>query len=259
MTQIKRSFRHVEKVYRILFTGIFILLMGLNAICQTDQNVQAMQRLQDLATAYRKANHLSFNVTYRYSSELKPASFLDSLTGSFKLNGNSFWYGIDNAEFLGNDTINMAVFNLDKVIYLNGKSVVNQSANPLALIDSVLLNNQYSSATIVSGAGVDDLVINFQAGFQFKKVEYIIDTKSGFIKRMIGIIRSKEMNDPALRPLFDKKQAYGILDIAFTNYQTASFSDQALSPGKYFAKMNGNYQGLGNYASYQIITGLSKP
>src|SRR5580693_9709680 len=152
---------------RIIFISAFMLSVTLQCSGQTDLKAQAVQRLQDIAANYRKADHLSFNVTYRYSSELKPTSFLDSLTGNFKLNGNSFWYGIDNAEFLGNDTINIAVFNQDKVIYVNGKSVVNQSANPLAMIDSVLLNNQYSSASITTVAGVDDLVINFQAGFQF--------------------------------------------------------------------------------------------
>jgi len=244
---------------RKFFAVSLILSVTVQSFGQTDPKTQAVQRLQDLAANYRKADHLSFKVTYRYSSELRPASFLDSLTGSFKLNGNSFWYGIDNAEFLGNDSINIAVFNQDKVIYVNGKSIVNQSANPLAMIDSVLLNNQYNSASITSVAGVDDLVINFQTGFQFKKVEYFIDSKSGLIKRMIGIIKSQEMYDPAVQPLFDKNQAYGILDISFTNYQTASFTDQALSPGKYFVKMNGNYQGLGAYSSYQILIGSSKP
>src|SRR6202035_5551751 len=96
---------------RKFFAVSLILSVTVQSFGQTDPKTQAVQRLQDLAANYRKADHLSFKVTYRYSSELRPASFLDSLTGSFKLNGNSFWYGIDNAEFLGNDSINIAVFN----------------------------------------------------------------------------------------------------------------------------------------------------
>jgi hypothetical protein len=256
---IQSSFNMHRTIFRFVFGCFFFLAGHSRGICQTDQRVQAVQRLQDLASAYKKADHLSFNVTYRYSSEAKPASFLDSLTGSFKMNGNSFWYAIDNAEFLGNDTINVAVFNEDKVIYINGKSVVNQSANPLAMIDSVLLNNEYSSASITPGILVDDLVINFQPGFQFKKVEYFIDVKTGLIRRMIGIIKSQEMYDPQVQPLFDKKLDYGILDIMFTNYQTASFSDQVLNPAKYFVKINRSFQAVGNYASYQILYQASKP
>jgi hypothetical protein len=259
MIQKLRSMLKRNILFRVGIASILIILTGLSCFGQTDLRAQAVQRLQNLAAVYRKADHLSFNITYRYSSELKPASYLDSLTGSFKLNGTSFWYGIDNAEFLGNESINLAVFNQDQVIYVNGNSVVKQSANPLAIIDSVLLNNQYNSAIITSAGGTDHLIINFQPGFQFKKVEYFIDVKSGMIQRMIGIIKSQEMYDPEVQPLFNKSQAFGILDIVFTNYQTGSFTDQALNPARYFTRTNNVYQGVGNYSTYKIYNGSSKP
>lgn len=259
MNQILTATSKMKK-YFILPVSIFLIIScSAECIAQTDMKDQAIQRLQTVADAYRKADHLSFNVTYRYSSESKPKIFLDSLSGSFKMNGHSFWYGIDQSEFFGNDTVNVAIFNEDKIIYVNGKSVVNQSANPLAMIDSVLLNSQYSSANIVSAGGIDDLTINFQPGYQFKKLEYFIDTKSGFIIRMIGLIKSQEMYDPAVQSLFDKKQEYGILDISFSNYQTASFTDQAISPARYFLKSNGRYQAAANYGTYQILSGAGKP
>lgn len=249
------SIRQFCKELILIFT---FLILNRTAFTQTDQRESVVKRLNEISAAYKSANHLSFDVRYRYSSEKKPAVYLDSLTGSFKLNGNNYWYALDNSEFLGNDSTNLAIFNEDKIIYVNG-SAVSQSANPLAMIDSVLLNNQYSSSSLADTAGMQKITIDFVPGMQFKKVQYLIDGKSGFITRMTAVIESDQMYDPAIQPMFNKKESYGILVVDFGNYKTGSFNDQTFSTDKYYNRVGQNYLASAAYANYQIVSGSNKP
>jgi len=233
---------------------MILVILSLLAAAQTAQRDSVMQKLKDMAVAYRNANHLSFDATYLYANEDKPAVYLDSLKGSFKVHGNRYAYILDNTEFLGNDSLNLVVFNEDKIIYVNGPSIA-QSANPLAMIDSVMMINQYSNVTLTSSGNIQKITIDFSPGFMFKKAEYIIDPVSGLITRMKAIIHSVEMYDPAVKPMFNKTAEYGILEVRFSNYKTNAFTDAAFSETRYILKSGHQYKGAAAYSNYQILNG----
>ncbi|MEO5889696.1 MAG: hypothetical protein ABIQ31_05550 [Ferruginibacter sp.] len=221
---------------------------------QVDQNNPAIKKLADIAAAYKSANRLSFDVNYLYSTESRPNTYLDSLSGSFKINGNRYNYKIDSTEFIGNDSINISIFNEDKIIYVNSPANI-QSGNPLAMIDSVMLMNQYSSATLTTVGPLQKIAIVFNPGFMFKKVEYTITPITNLITKMVGVIESSEMYDPAVKPLFDKRNEYGILEVRFRNYGLSGFLDNVFSEGQYLIRVGNQYKPVGRYANYQIING----
>lgn len=239
---------------KILYMCPLFLFIAYFGKAQIDQNNPAIKKLTDIANAYKNANHLGFDVKYLYASEARPALYLDSLDGSFKINNNRYNYTVDNTQFVGNDSINLTIFNEDKIIYVNSPANI-QSANPLAMIDSVMTINQYSNASI-SQAGLEQkITIDFKPGYMFKKVEYYITPLTNLITRMMAIIEADQMYDPGVKPIFNKSNRYGILEVRFRSYKLSGFLDAIFSETQFLVRDGNQYKPARAYANYQIING----
>jgi hypothetical protein len=239
----------------IYFTIVFLMVFS-TAIGQIDQRQEVVDRIQQLATRYRDTGFVSFDIKYLYATQASPTKFIDSVEGSFKLNHSQFWYKLDNTEAISNDSEIVTVFNEDKLIYV-GNPVTVQSANPLSMLDSVLLNNQYSRCAIAKAKGQDKISIDFNPGYPYKKIEYLIDNKTGFVISMTAIIKSDQLNDPEAKVMFDKSDEYGVLQVNFSNYKTTGSSGKDFSSEKYLKRNGKSVQPTIDYSNYQIIN--SKP
>lgn len=219
---------------------------------QEKEREAVLKRLEALSQTYTKASYLSFDVKYRYALESDPTRYLDSLNGSFKLNGNSYWYELDNTEFTGNDSMNITIFKDDKIIYLNDIRV-HHSATPIAILDSVIAMNQYNRVSTEKAGGEERIQIDFAEGFMYKQVKYVIDEKTGYLKRITTKVLSSEMYDPAVKSMFENPSEFGILDLEFTNYKTGSFTSEVFSQNMYLQKSGDKYSAGSRYNGYQLI------
>jgi hypothetical protein len=242
----------VRKTTHFCFLFTLLQLSYLLGSSQTDQTKEVVDRIQNLASRYRDSSYISFDVKYLYATENKPSKFIDSVEGSFKLNHGQYWYRLDNTESISNDSEQVTVFNEDKLIYI-GRPVTVQSANPMAILDSILSNNQYSTCSITKSKSLDKIVINFNPGFPYRKIEYQIDNKSGFIMSMTALIKSDQLNDPASKTMFDKQNEYGVIQVYFTNYKTGGLSGKDFSSGKYVTRQGKTFQPVSTYSAYQIM------
>lgn len=227
------------------------------SMSQSATKEDVIKKMEALSRTYKEADHLSFDVTYRYATEQQPGRYIDSLQGSFKLNGSHYWYSLDNTEFLGNDSIMLTVFKEDKLITINGTPAT-QSAMPVAIVDSVLLMNRYSSVDITQSKQEESISIDFEPGLMYKKIQYVIDPQTGFLSKVIATIRSSEMYDPAVKGMFESKNEYGILELVFSNYRTKAFDNTAFSSGKYLQKSGNQLKAGGAYNGYKIYNSILK-
>lgn len=252
------SFKKADFIpYQIV--GLFVagFLYAGAAVSQSEAKEEAIKKMEGLAEKYKASDYLSFDVTYRYATEQQPNKYVDSLKGSFKLNGTNFWYQLDNTEFLSNDSVLLTVFKEDKLIIIKGTPVT-QSAMPTAILDSVLLMNQYSGVNITQNKQEETIQIDFAPGVMYKNVKYVIDTKTGLLSRVIATIRSSEMYDPAVKEMFSDKNEYGILELLFTNYKTRSFDKTAFSAEKYLKKSGNELKAGGAYSDYRVYNSILK-
>ena len=50
------------------------------------------------ADRYKHGGNISFDISFKYSTEQNSDHFLDSLTGKFKMNDSLYWYDLENTE-----------------------------------------------------------------------------------------------------------------------------------------------------------------
>lgn len=252
------SFKMVDVILRktVLLTLAGLLYSAIS-VSQSATKEDVIKKMEELARKYKGADHLSFDVKYRYAAEQQPTKYLDSMQGSFRLNGTNYWYQLDNTEFVANDSMMLTVFKEDKVIFINGTSIT-QSAMPTAVLDSVLLMNQYNAINITQNKQEELIQVDFAPGFMYKNVQYVIDAKTGFLKKVIATIHSVEMYDPAVKEMFENKNEFGILEMVFSNYRTKSFDKTAFSSEKYLRKSGTEVRAGAAYSDYRIYNSILK-
>jgi hypothetical protein len=209
--------------------------------------------LQKLAERYRTAAHLSFDVAYYYSADKTPAAYLDSLEGHFKMNGNHYWYEVAGTESLYSDQYAVVLYKEDKVMYLAKPAA--SVANPVSTLDNFLKADTLYTCRLVHQQQYDQLTIDFIGKGPYKRTDYFIDPQTGFIIRMVSLVRSELLYDPSALPAIDKDNAYAVVEMRFSHYRENSFDDKALDVAQYFKKEGKGFITVAPYETYKIFIG----
>lgn len=232
---------------------IILLLASGNNYAQQGTASEAKEVLQRLADRYRAATCLSFNVSYYYATEEAPAVYIDSLQGSFKMNGNHYWYEIAGTESLYSDQYAVVLYKEDKMMYL-AKPAANM-ANPVSSLDSFLKADKYVTCHVEHEKKFSKLVLDFIGKGPCKRAEYLIDNQTGFIARMRSLVKSELLYDPAVLSQVENNDSWSVVEMRFDNYREKSFDDKALDVAKYFKKEGKEYITVAPYETYKIFIG----
>jgi hypothetical protein len=244
----------VKKVFTVSLLILVLLLWRVKTYSQKEENQQAIAILKKLADRYRHAGKLSFDMRFRYSSDKKPEYSLDSLSGNFKMNDSLYWYSLDNTECAFNNTALVMLFKEDKIIYLCKPLRTEQSSSPVVMIDSLLNGKKNISCSISNGNGYTKISIASSAGYNWKKVEFVIDSSSGFLKSMQTWVKSAELYDPSIKGLVDK-ESYAIISTDYYHYQQGEFDNSIFDINSYCKKSEGQYVAVKPFESYKIFIG----
>lgn len=236
----------------------FIILLLSVSFCyavyaQPSQKQKAISSLKQLAAQYKEAQYLSFDISYKYATQENPDLFLDSLKGSFKMNGTNYWYSLDSTEYLSNQMFTLMLFKEDKIMYLS-KPLDQAAINPITVLDSVFLNDNIIYG-ITSTNGYEKLVLDFPAGSKNKQVEYHIDSKTGFITKMICLVQAEQLYDASVHSVIEENGRYAVVEINLNNYKEKSFDSKQFDTGKYFIKQGDEFVTTASYESYKIFLG----
>jgi hypothetical protein len=209
--------------------------------------------MQSLAERYAAKKDLSFTVVYRYAAEDKPGIYLDSLHGNFKLNGDRYKYALDSTEFIGTKELSVVLFKADKMIYLAKPSATMQTSNPLALMDSLLWKRDSVDCRVEESGDWQKVVLLFKPGGSIKRIEYLIDKRSGLVTRINNTIDSRQLYDASVRSKVQGAISYVTVEADFLDYREGAFPDSELDPGHYVKKIDGAYVAQVPYESYKIF------
>lgn len=233
---------------------LWLILLHNLLMAQEDMRGQVSATLKKLAERYKQSSSVSYDMTYKYAAENKPDDILDSMSGSFKIHQSEYWYKIAETEAVGNGSIVMTLFKEDKVIYLTKPASSFQTYNPVAVLDSFVSGKKIMAAGLSSAGGIDKVVLTCRPGLSYKKIEYDIDSKTGFLNKMICWVQAKEFYDPSVK---DKVAGtmYAVMEADFTNYHEGTNDEKDFDLGKYFKKEGSQYVTVPPYDSYKIFLG----
>jgi hypothetical protein len=243
---------------KILFCLLFLSCCFFTCYGQVSEKQKVIGELKSVSEHYRNKKYLSFDIRYKYANEQQPAVYLDTLSGSFKISGNQYWYSLANTEAIGNNEYMILLFKEDKIMYLTKPSSFSLGQNPIALIDSFLSNNDNINYTISNINKQKQIVLDFGEGLKYKRIEYDIEAASGLISKMICIVRASELYDPSVKSLVDSDNTYAIIEANFTNYKEIGFNSDLFDIAKYFKKQGEEFIALPPYETYKVFLGTTQ-
>jgi hypothetical protein len=210
--------------------------------------------MQQLAATYKNTAHLSFDVQYKYAAEDAPDVYLDSMSGHFKLSGNRYWYDLDNTEAICTNDYLIMLFKEDNVMYL-AKPAAGKTTNPLAMIDSLLVNSAGMTPQLTENKQWTTITFTFPLAYPCKKMEYVIDKKTGWLVKTVNVVRSEELYEPSARPFIEGAVTYVIVEAWYANYQKDDFDDSVFNNDRYFRKQGAEYVTVTPFDTYKIFLG----
>jgi hypothetical protein len=231
------------------------ILFATSANCQDANKDKVIDELKAISERFRNTKYLSFDIKYKYSSEDKPTTFLDSLDGSFKINGNNYWYAMAETEGVANTDYTILLFKEDKIMYLSKPSSVSIAQSPVAIVDSFLTDRPGIKYTLDIQKKQKTIVLEFAENQKYKRIEYDIDAITGLISKMTCVVQASEMYDPSVKTQIEDNSVYVIVEANFKNYRENSFGESLFDTAKYFKKEGEEYIALPPYDSYKVFLG----
>ena len=239
-----------------------LLMISLQAsgLAQKEVSNSSLDRLiERLSKPYLiQDSTLSFDVGYRYTDEIKPAVMLDSLTGRFEINNNRYHSVIGKTETIIRDSQSVTLFTDDKIMYLSkAQSQINPIQNPLLSLSNELKNIKGLQVSIGASKETDSLLFVFPDGMPYKSMHIIADKKTGYLSRVIYIVKTDQLMDPVNgeTPDLSTYSAYATITVSFTDYRKSGINEADFDSKKYFAKTGNEIRPSADYKDYKVYAG----
>ena len=261
-----------------MYIIMFILLLPIFVCAQTVNEKEAIAACKKVSDAYRNQN-IRFDVVYKYADMAHPAKVLDSIRGRIQLNGDKFYYDIDNMITVHNDECTITLFKDEKLMYLSkpavrtdGKKMKRKQIKTMdaifSLMDSIALRtdslqeNKDQDKSIQYQIAVTGkykmLTIRFPKGAQFKNIDIYIDTVANRIIKSLYIVRSQQMLgiDPGTPlPSNAGVSEYAVVEANYINYSAKSLNTSLFDSQSYFIRAEQKIVPAEAYKAYKIVIG----
>ena len=244
-----------SNLYKLISHCCLLLLTMLTVRGQEGGKEACMQAMKTMVQRYQASSYLSFNVTYRYATEQQPSQWLDSLKGSYRLNGKDYWYSLDSTEVASYKGTCVLLFKEDKLMYLVPPRPNRQGIDFIASMDSLLSHLGGAVLSLSDDQQDKKILLSFGEGRPIRSIEYSIDKSSGYITRIIQAVKSDQLYDASVRGKIEGGVPYAIVEMDFSNYRTGGFDDRQLDTAQYFKKDGSQYVSVAPYDEYKIFLG----
>jgi hypothetical protein len=228
------------------------LCVALTGLSQDIENRKLMDEMNKLQSLYLGVNGLSFGVKYLYASESNPRQYLDSLKGEMDIAGNRFRIVLDNTETVMNEKYLIHVFKEDKLLYLSAPANSVGNENPVSLLSSAFAAIKNLTYTIESANGLKTITVNFPSGLQYKKMAFVIDSRTGLLSKVKYVVKTGQLMDANTYTGGDE---YSIVECLFLNYKAGITNLSLFDEKDYFFIKDNQYKPTEKYKDYSIFLG----
>jgi len=211
----------------------------------------------NMSNTYKSAGMLGYDVTYRYTSEADPFKSFDSLQGRIEMDSARYWCRLDNTESMSNDKYTVVLFREDKLMYLSKASLLNRSNDPLQMLQRLGSVGGKVSYEETTTGHFKTIIIRFEQVAVCKRIEYTVDTKTGYLSKMVYVIPTEQLVDETARQTFDAtKEGYGQyarVEAVFSNYSKLPSGDSKFDERLFFSKQGNEFVPASSFNDYKIF------
>jgi hypothetical protein len=243
------------KIHTIRFLIIFLTALPFYGHAQTNRDT-ALIVLENLMNKYHNTDYLSFDQEYTYMEDSKPNLVLDSMRGNVQMNKGNYHLILGNTETIHNDRYNVILFKDDSLIYISKPSVGKIMANPIGILDSMLIKEKSIDISVVQKRKLEIVVLNFPDGMGYKTAEFIVDEKTGYLLHVKYRVNALQMLDPASKIAAANTSLaneWGTVQSRYYKYAKGTFDDNEFDEKKYFIKDGTEFKPTGTYKQYKIF------
>ncbi len=245
---------------------LLLIILGRISVSAQGPTSALIKVIQDIQAAYSKPAFLSFDIQYKYAPEESPGSYQDSLRGQVKLSGARSWYSLDSTESINTGDYQIMVFKEDRILYLTkpgsatgraGMGANGTGTEWIRQLDSMLKSNKEIEWRLDETKAQQVIIMEMKHPQSLKRAEYYINRQTGFLDKIINIVRADQLYDPSVRQSIDAEGSYAIMETSFSNYRQNSFDSDLFNSGRYFKKQGDQYICVGAYETYKVFLGSS--
>jgi hypothetical protein len=228
------------------------IVVGLYAVIPAQAQNPVLQECIKINKAYRASDHLSFNVKYTYAYATTPTVIEDSTMGAYKMHGYNYWTNMDSAEYMQNDTFQVAVYQPEQALAIGLPNYKYDKQLPLSQWEE-LFQAQDFTYTFGADMGYKKITVDYTSEIMlFSKFEMWYDSVTYRVHKVQYKI-DESASDELLRQKGDMSGNYIVVTIFFSNYQTGLFTDSVFNSANYFTKTGSNYNPATAYAGYEVF------
>ncbi len=225
------------KIFRLRF--LFTLSIVVILVSETRaQNASYYDIMHDMGLIQQNFNadsgtYVNCSMSYLYSMESTPLKFIDSLQGQYKAAGSLRYVRIAHTESIQNDSVNLTLYNDDKVMLAaakrkRDKTQMGQAGLMINNMDSVFIATNADSVKITQRANQKIMTIYFTASSPYYKGTLIYDATTYVPFSLSYILRQTKIGESG-QPAPDGN----LITVRFTGYSKSAFDASSMNVNNY--------------------------
>lgn len=234
-------------------------------LCHSNTHAQtkpspSLKALKQMMAKYNQPGFLSFDMMSRFAEEAAPGNYLDSLDGAVKLNGNRYWFRMQNTESVNTGTYIITIFGEEKLMHLSPVKSAGP-AQPVGLpfnndilfrrLDSLSATGEIS-IELKEEIDIQQVIISFPPNHIYKQMRYEIDARTGWLRKSVCVVRMQ-----AMMGIEAQQEAagngYAVVESLFSNYTMEKFDQQLLMQDRYIRAEGDSFATSQLYKEYKLF------
>jgi hypothetical protein len=218
----------------------------------------ALAAVEQLRQRYLEAHGLHMDISYYYANASSPQRYLDSVKGSFIMDGTRYHFRMDSTEGMVNERYSIMVFSEDKLLYLTKPAAQPSSSyNPVSMLDSLATQGKGAVVDLQQQGPNRMVSIQFPKGMNYGSMVLTIDTATGYMTRCLMTVRTA-----LLAPAADGSSLkasgydeYALVETRLQHYQQKELPVDFFSEQRFFSKDGKSYVAAERYRGYEVFVG----
>lgn len=225
---------------------IFYITILLIVWCPKPATAQSSMpsTLEKIRKAYADQPNLSFSMQYLYSKETAPNTYIDSLSGEYKLCGTLVWSMLDSVETIANADYHLTVYHKEKLLFVD--QAENQASVSLQFLDSLMKRDNVVLTKESSG----QLTFTFPENSSYRTATLVYNPSTYLIEKISYSL-------PGVPGAEDFTADAYLIQLRFFAYHYDPIDKAIYAVDKYVKRDGSNFLPSEKYADYNILIGSS--
>lgn len=210
----------------ILFTGMYFNITAQRIYDTTTTNV--MNEVLSLQAFLGSTEYLSFSATY-YMEDVDSTTVKDTLTASYKINGEQFHIVMDSIESIQNDQYTGTIYFKDSLIVVQKPTPMATQVLQIDVMDTLFQQIAMTGMSATDSGLFRKIVVQFDPEAIYTNYEIVYEKANNHLNYIKYSLR-KDLDVESPKRIN--------MTIKFSQFNTSTFSDSVFSTDTFFKVEN---------------------